>query len=65
MVYLEILELNFCGLNENIKRRIMEKGEIEFRNLSEFDLHSQIIDDDDDAEEQIEKKGYIIPYQNI
>ena len=67
MVYLEIIELNFCGLNENIKRRIMEKGEREFRTLSEFsefDINKEINNDEDDYCE-LDKKEYIPPYRNI
>ena len=29
LIYLEIIELNFCGLNENIKIEIEERGKIE------------------------------------
>ena len=32
-IYLEILELNFCGLNNNIKKNIMLKGEDEFSRI--------------------------------
>ena len=67
MVYLEIIELNFCGLNENIKRRIMEKGEREFRTLSEFsefDINKEINNDEDDYCE-LDKKEYNPPYRNI
>ena len=29
LIYLEIIELNFCGLNKNIKTKIEERGKIE------------------------------------
>ena len=29
LIYLEIIELNFCGLNENIKIEIEKRGKIE------------------------------------
>ena len=29
LIYLEIIELNFCGLNKNIKREIEKRGKIE------------------------------------
>ena len=29
LIYLEILELNFCGLNENLKIKIRERGDKE------------------------------------
>ena len=31
MVFLEIIELNFCGLNKNLKSTIIQKGEDEFK----------------------------------
>ena len=49
LVYLEILELNFCGLNKFLKRRIIEKGEKEFQNLL-----SSNINDKDDIEDDYE-----------
>ena len=45
MVYLEILELNFCGLNENLRKSIMEKGEKEFKQLKE-----NIIEEDNEED---------------
>ena len=36
MVYLEIIELNFCGLGKNLRKVIMEKGENEAREISIF-----------------------------
>ena len=62
MIYLEILELNFCRLNENLKSRIIEKGEKEFRNLTIAikDKDKDNEDDDKDTDEQ-----YTGPYRNI
>ena len=34
MVYLEIIELNFCGLSDKLKKYIMKTGEDEFKLLS-------------------------------
>ena len=34
MVYLEIIELNFCGLNDKLRKNIMKTGENEFKLLS-------------------------------
>ena len=31
IIFLEIIELNFCGLSENIRRNIKLKGELDFR----------------------------------
>ena len=46
LVFLEIIGLNFCGLNKNIKKNI------EFRALNEYSL--QIEDDNDDDEDNNE-----------
>ena len=54
IIYLEIIELNFCGLNENIRRNIMVKGEKEFIEMNE-DISKNIInnvDEDEDNEDQ-------------
>ena len=45
MIYLEIIELNFCGLNENLKKAIIEKGEDEFK-LMTFVNNSENYRDD-------------------
>ena len=42
MVYLEFIELNFCGLNDNIRRNIMNKAQREFRDLSEDNVDKYI-----------------------
>ena len=31
LIYLEIIELNFCGLNYNLKKNIIDRGEDEYR----------------------------------
>ena len=33
LIFLEILELNFCGLSDNIKRNIKSKSDNEFKEL--------------------------------
>jgi len=45
MIYLEIIELNFCDLNYNLRKNITMKG---------------CIDKDDDGEEEREKNHFII-----
>ena len=53
MVYLEILELNFCGLSDNIGKNLAKKGDMEFRKLSKHYLkgidedESQVNEDDE------------------
>ena len=66
MVYLEILELHFCGLDESIKRLLMKKGENEFRKLSNTNFNdndNNKYDEDEDKEK--ENSDYIGPYRNI
>ena len=57
MIYLEII-LNFCGLNDNVKSRIMEKGEEEFSRLSFTGDMNIFIDDDDEGNEYNEEDNY-------
>ena len=40
LIYLEILILNFCNLNENIKTNIIKRGENEMNNESDNDISS-------------------------
>ena len=60
IIYLEILELNFCGLNDNIKEVIKEKGDDEFRRLS-ICFDGKFLEDeensDSDEEETNENKN--------
>ena len=59
MVYLEILELHFCGLDESIKRLLMKKGENEFRKLSNTNFNDNNKYDEDEDEEK-ENSDYIV-----
>ena len=52
MIYLEILVLNFCKLNEKVKSRLIEKGEEEFRRLSFKGARNIFIDDGDEEDEE-------------
>ena len=36
IVFLEILELNFCGLSDNISKNLSKKGDMEFKKLSKI-----------------------------
>ena len=57
MIYLEILELNFCGLSDNVKRNIRSKGENEFNQLmveriqTIKALYDNEVEEDEEAEE--------------
>ena len=57
LIYLEILELNFCGLNKYIKRRFMKKGEIEFVKLNDSNMVDKNTNDDydKDSDKETEK----------
>ena len=54
LVYLEIIELNFCGLNENVRRNISIRGNYEM--TSNREVESEMIDigiyDNDDDENE-------------
>ena len=68
MIYLEIIELNFCGLSDNLKRKIIIKGEKEFNKLNEDKIENILgveenEEDEDDSyigvgkyEEMLEKR---------
>ena len=75
-VFLEILELRFCGLDNNIKKAIIEKRNEEFRksihNLEDFNEDEDDDDEDNCNNEDEEKnnkdnneKKFIGPYRNI
>ena len=57
MVYLEILELNFCGLSDNIEKKLANKGDMEFRKLSQFNLKSLNPDESQDEEDDETSKN--------
>ena len=53
LVYLEIFELNFCGLSKDLKRNITSRGEKEaFKSLKTFDD-----EDDDDEDDEDDNDG--------
>lgn len=58
VIYLEILELNFCGLSDNIKRNIIAKGEEEFQKLSIHNTgNNNILDENEEEEDEIGDTG--------
>ena len=59
MIYLEILELNFCGLNENLRKTIIEKGEKEFKQLKE-NISEEENDEDYQSADLNNSKNYRI-----
>ena len=46
LVFLEIIEIKFCGLNENLKRNI------ELRSMTESSLDIENDDDDDEIDDE-------------
>ena len=42
IINLEIIELNFCGLSDNIRRNIMYKAQKEFKNLNEDNIEKYL-----------------------
>ena len=52
-IYLEILELNFCGLNLNLRKKIIERG---LEDLYENDENDNLINEDDDEGNKKEKE---------
>ena len=76
-VFLEIIELRFCGLDDNISKSLIEKGNEEVRksihNLEDCTEDDSDDDEDDGNEVEEEEKNnkdkyekkYIGPYSNI
>ena len=56
-IYLEIIELNFCGLSDNIKRNIMLKAERDFNRINEDKIENILNNDDDDEKDGNEYIG--------
>ena len=51
IVYLEIIELNFCGLNDKTMSNLEKKGDKEFKRLTNINLSELSFVEDDDEEE--------------
>ena len=49
LVYLEIVELNFCEMSDNLRRKIILKSENEFIELSSEEKKRNIIDEDEQS----------------
>ena len=52
MVYDEVIVINICGLNKNVKINIIDRGELEMEKMSEndniLDQNENIHDDNSD-----------------
>ena len=55
MVYLEILQLNFCGLSDRIGEKLSKKGDLEFRRTSAIYLREN--DQDEILEDETSKSS--------
>ena len=55
-VYLEIIELHFCELDQNLKRKIIDRGDIELRETINFKENFVEEENDDSDEEENESK---------
>ena len=57
IIYLEIIELNFCGLRENTRRNIIFKGEKEFSEINEDIINNILNDNIDDEDNETQNFG--------
>jgi len=59
LVFLELIELNFCDFNKDLRRKIMDRSEYESIGLLEdnFDYDDEDEDDDDDDNKNEEKNN--------
>ena len=62
IIYLEIIELNFCGLSENTRRNIIFKGEKEFSEINE-DIINNILNDNIDDEDNETQNFWLGNYE--
>ena len=53
-IYLEIIELKFCGLNTNIKRKIMERAETDIKGslIGNYEEEEKEIEEEQEIEEE-------------
>ena len=52
LIYVELIELRFCGLNLNLKRKIMERSETEGKTEELFEIQNNDNDIDNDNDNQ-------------
>ena len=60
LIYIEIIQLNFCGLNKNIAKNIQERAKLEYAvgKLDESDYSINNFDNDES------NKSFLLEYEN-
>ena len=55
LIYLELIELRFCGLNKNIRKNIEKRAEIEISGdmNNDISINTDLIDESDEKEKNI------------
>ena len=51
LIYLELIELNFCGLNKYLSKNIIKRGENEMKELKEIKLKIEKEENDNENNE--------------
>ena len=51
LIYLELIELNFCGLNKYLSENIIKRGENEMKELEEIELKIKKEENDNENNE--------------
>ena len=59
LIYLELIELRFCGLNKNIRKNIEKRAEIDIEISGDVNndnsINTDLIDESDEKEKNIER----------
>ena len=65
-IYSEIIELNFCEFNYNLKNNIIKRGDIDIYLVNNFKegKEGQILPDDDEEDEENEMKNELSEFNN-
>ena len=56
-VYCEVIELNFCNFQYNLRRNIIERGEGEFKKNRNSDINYNINDEDVERDDESENNN--------
>ena len=46
LIYLEIIELNFCGFNKNLRKNIIKRGKIDFKQNRSSSINDSLNESD-------------------